>query len=353
MIFREKKRFQKLELSLLFALIVFFIMLLTILLVFGGMYFLFRLQIVTGLQLKSLPLLLFALVSLITGTVLAAMVSKCPLSPLRKIMKATDRVAAGDYSTRIYFKGPLEFKQLSESFNHMAEEIGSVEMLRHDFVNNFSHEFRTPIVSIRGFARMLKRDDLTTDERNEYLDTIIDESERLAELASNVLNLSKIERQSILADKKHYNVSEQLRLVIALLDGKWSDKHIDITFDCGEIFLYGSEDLLKQAWINLLDNAIKFSPDYGTISLAIHLQGQTVVFSFADQGEGMSEETAAHIFDKFYQGDTSHGTKGNGLGLTITKRIIELHGGSIAIASTGKEGTVFEIRLPPDRNMEM
>ncbi len=124
-----------------------------------------------------------------------------------------------------------------------------MEMLRSDFVNNFSHEFKTPIVSVRGFAKMLKRDDLTDEERNEYLDTIITESERLAELSTNILNLTKIEQQTILTDKKQFNVSEQIRLVIAMLSGKWQEKRLEFDFDCGEIYLTGNEEMLKQVWM--------------------------------------------------------------------------------------------------------
>ena len=158
------------------------------------------------------------------GTTLAFLFSKLPLKPIRTVCEAADKIADGDYNVRINLKGPAEFIQLAESFNHMAEELGSVEMLRSDFVNNFSHEFKTPIVSVRGFAKMLKRDDLTDEERNEYLDTIITESERLAELSTNILNLTKIEQQTILTDKKQFNVSEQIRLVIAMLSGKWQEK---------------------------------------------------------------------------------------------------------------------------------
>lgn len=225
----------------------------------------------------------------------------------------------------------------------MAREIGSVEMLRSDFVNNFSHEFKTPIVSVRGFAKALKWDNLSEEERDEYLDIIISESERLADLSTNVLYLSKIEQQAILTDKHRFNLSEQMRLVIALLDKKLSGKDIQIYFDCGEFSLVSNEEMLRQVWINLIDNAIKFSPAHGVIEIQItQVNGKTSV-SVSNQGEKIPPETAAHIFEKFYQGDASHTTKGNGLGLAIVKRIIQLHGGMVSLKQSEPDRIVFEV----------
>lgn len=336
---------KNIRLSLLFAAMVFVIMLSTMTLGFFGTYFLVDHGIVTGVKIERLPLFLFCIISILIGTLLAAVFSRLPLKPLREIMAAVDKIADGDYSARIDLKGTEDFKTLSQKFNHMAEEIGSVEMLRSDFVNNFSHEFKTPIVSIRGFAKALKWDDLAPEEREEYLDIIISESERLSDLAANVLYLSKIETQTILTDKTKFNVSEQIRLVIALLDQKFLEKHIEIIFDCREFFIRGNQEMLKQVWINLLDNAIKFSPENGTVTIQIHQAQEHLVFRILDQGCGMSQETMAHIFDKFYQGDISHSTSGNGLGLAIVKKIVELHGGTVSVSSSGS-GSTFEIKLP-------
>ena len=343
--YKTKFSWKDVKLSLLFASMMFVIMLTTMTLVFLGTHLLVYLGLVEGVKSERLPLFLFCIVSIIIGTLLAAIFSRRPLKPLREIMAATDKIADGDYSVRIDLKGPEEFKTLSQKFNHMAEEIGSVEILRSDFVNNFSHEFKTPIVSIRGFAKALKWDDLAPEEREEYLDIIISESERLSDLAANVLYLSKIETQTILTDKTKFNVSEQIRLVIALLDQKFLEKHIEIIFDCREFFIRGNQEMLKQVWINLLDNAIKFSPENGTVTIQIHQAQEHLVFRILDQGCGMSQETMAHIFDKFYQGDISHSTSGNGLGLAIVKKIVELHGGTVSVSSSGS-GSTFEIKLP-------
>lgn len=336
----------KLRLSLLFALVVFAIMLVTMGALFLVTLLLHHLGMFGMDGVQPRPLFIFVLVSLIVGTVLAVIFSTYPLRPLREIMDATDKIAAGDYSVRLEPKGMDEFRRLAVKFNHMAEELGSVEMLRSDFVNNFSHEFKTPIVSIRGFAKMLKWEELAQEEREDYLDIIIEESERLSELATNVLNLSKIEQQTILTDQKRFNVSEQIRLVIAMMDSKWTEKHIRFEVLCDEVYVTGNSELLQQVWINLLDNAIKFSPDGGKIAVQAERLDDRQVILICDQGEGISPEAAAHIFDKFYQGDPSHATKGNGLGLTLSKRIIDLHNGVLRIRQTGPTGTIFEVQLP-------
>lgn len=339
-------RMKKIQLAMLFAAIVFLILLVTMLIVFGGIFILQKLGLTLIDEMSRVPLFTFAIVSIGVGTALAFLFSKLPLKPIRTVCKAADKIAEGDYSVRINLKGSAEFSQLADSFNHMAQELGSVEMLRSDFVNNFSHEFKTPIVSIRGFAKMLRRDDLTDEERNEYLDTIITESERLAELSTNVLNLTKIEQQTILTDKKRFNVTEQIRLVIAILSEKWQKKNLEFDFDCGEIFLVGNEEMLKQVWINLLDNAIKFSPIGGTITIKLSRTVKSVIINITNADSTLTEEQASHIFDKFYQADKSHAASGYGIGLAIVKRIIELHGGEISVEPDEKSKVSFNIELP-------
>ncbi len=343
-----RNRLRRMRLSFLLALFVFAVMLLSMFLVLTAQFFLFKSHIII-VSFELLPYIEFAVASLLLGVLLSIFFSRRSLGPLSEIMEATDAVAAGDYSVRVAPGGSDEFRMLGEKFNHMAEELGSVELLRSDFINNFSHEFKTPIVSIRGFAKVLKWNDLTEDERSEYLDIILEESERLAALSENVLVLSRIENQTILTDKTRFNVSEQLRLAIDLMDGKWPDKHIDFAFDGGEVCLEGNEQLLQQVWINLLDNAVKFSPDGGTVEVSVTQEGERTTVRVSDRGPGMTEEVRAHVFDKFYQGDASHTTKGNGLGLSIVKRIVELHGGTVEARSREGGGTLFVVtfRLSP------
>ncbi|WP_337912559.1 HAMP domain-containing sensor histidine kinase [Paenibacillus arenosi] len=288
----------------------------------------------------------FGTASVLVSILASLIFSRIPLSPIRKVIRASEELAKGNFSVRIQLKGPKELRKLNRSFNHMAEELGSLEMLRSDFINNFSHEFKTPIVSLRGYAKVLKRKNLTDEERNDYLDIIINESERLAELATNVLQLSKIESQAIITEKTTFNLTEHIRTVIVLLEPKWSAKHISFQFDSSELIVTANEDMLSQVWINLLDNAIKYSPSYSEITIVMDSIDQQVRISIHNDGPGIDMSQQKYIFDKFYQGDSSHASSGNGLGLSIAHKIVALHDGTIQVASSDDTGTTFEVILP-------
>jgi signal transduction histidine kinase len=287
-------------------------------------------------------------VSIIMGTAIAAFFSKRALNPIRKVIDATHRVAEGDFSTRVDIKGIPELVELSFSFNKMTHELSSVETLRRDFINSFSHEFKTPIVSIRGFAKILKENDLEEKEKQEYLEIIITESERLAALSTNVLNLSKYEAIEIIAEKSLYRVDEQIRRAVVMTEPKWSAINLDVDVVLEEITFNGSADLTQQVWLNLIDNAIKFSGMDGILTIRLEHWNNGFRFTIKDSGIGMDEQTVNRIFDKFYQGDASHTKSGNGLGLSIVKRIIDLHGGHIEVQSSLGEGSEFIIWIPTD-----
>ncbi|MDY3918579.1 MAG: HAMP domain-containing sensor histidine kinase [Candidatus Limivivens sp.] len=335
-------------LTLRFVISTFLILLLDLALSFGILVFLQKLGILSGISKGSLlrPLILLCLISIILGTALSLVFTRHILAPIEEVIRFADELASGNFNVRINVKGAREVQELTRSFNHMAEELGSLEMLRSDFVNNFSHEFKTPISSIKGFAKMLQREDLTPEERREYLEIIVNESERLTDLATNVLNLSKIETQTILTGQTVFNCSEQIRQIIALLEPKWSKKCLHFFFECDELEINANSELLEQVWINLLDNAIKFSPVNSVISLLLRKRSGCILLTITDCGPGIRSDTEAHIFDKFYQGDTSHTVAGNGLGLTIAQKIIELHKGTIRVAKTGPSGTTFEVMIP-------
>lgn len=340
-----KKQNSQLGLAALFSLIVLIILVITTLIVMIVSFALDSL----GLKFPEhvgprLPMIVIMLASIAVGTVVSVFMSRVALKPIRKVIAAMNRLASGDFSARLDIKKPPELADLAESFNLMAQELSNTELLRTDFINNFSHEFKTPIVSVKGFAEMLKYDDLTKEERDEYLDIVISESSRLASLASNVLNMSKIEKLEILPQKELLNVGEQIRKCVILLQQKWEQKKLDVTIDGEDCFIEGNEELLSQLWLNLIENAIKFSPECGTVSLSIS-GGPEFVFRIHNSGKPISDEGLRHVFDKFYQDDNSRTSAGNGLGLSICKRIAELHGGGIS-AESGESGTTFTVNIP-------
>lgn len=336
------------SLTLRFAIGIFALLLLDVLICSVFVLFLFRLGYWSEDHANQWwePLILLAASSVILGSGLSVFFSRRFLAPVQNAVWMADRLAEGDFQARMEPDGSREMRRLAESFNHMAQELGSLELLRSDFVNDFSHEFKTPIASIRGFARMLQREDLSREERKEYLEIIVCETNRLTDLATNVLNLSRLEKQTILSGQTEFNCTEQLRRVLALLEPKWWKKGQQFLFEGDEICLTGNKELLDQVWINLLDNAIKFSPENSVIRILFRKRPGCVLFTLTDQGAGMTQEEQRHVFDKFYQGDASRNVSGNGLGLSIAKRIVELHKGSIEIVKSDVKGTVFEVRLP-------
>lgn len=291
-------------------------------------------------------------VSLPVGAIVSAVASKVPLKPVRNLINSMDRLASGDFKTRVNV-GPVmkkypAFVQLTESFNKMAAELENTEVLRSDFINNFSHEFKTPIVSIAGFAKLLKREDLTQQQRTEYLDIIEEESLRLSYMATNVLNLTKVENQTILTDVTSFNLSEQLRSCVLLLETKWAKKNLAFHLEFEEYRIRANEELLKQVWINLIDNAIKFSADAGEILINIDDCGKTYRVSITNYGVDIPQESQKKIFNKFYQADESHADEGNGIGLAIVKKIAQLHQGSADVES-GNGVTNFTVTLPKNK----
>lgn len=280
------------------------------------------------------------------GTALTVLFSKKALNPIRKMIEATHQVSEGNFDVEVNIKGIGELEELSESFNKMTRDLAGTETLRRDFINNFSHEFKTPIVSIRGFAKILKDGDLTEEERREYLDIIISESDRLADLSTNVLNLSKYENMNIVTETKLFPLDEQIRRRIVLMEPKWSVKELVFNVELEPVNFRGNEDIIQQIWVNLLDNSIKFSQPQGSIDVQLLKTEDGVLFKLQDKGAGMDQQTAAHIFDQFYQGDASRSKEGNGLGLALVKRIVELCGGSISVESQEGQGTAFFVWRP-------
>lgn len=315
------------------------------------------LSVVNGVSedLKSF-LLTVALISLPNSVMVALLISKVPLKPIRNLIDNMDRLADGDFHTRVEVGAIMRryppFVSIARSFNRMAEQLGSTELLRSDFINNFSHEFKTPIVSIAGFARLLRRETLSREQQQEYLTIIEEESLRLSYMATNVLNLTKLENQTILSDVSEFNLSEQIRSSILLLENKWSRKELDFDLSLEqEHWIRGNEEQLKQVWINLIDNAVKFSPQWGMIEIGIAETEKELLVSVRNQGSHITQEQQKKIWNKFYQADESHAAEGNGVGLAIVKRIVELHRGRADVSSE-RNSTTFTITLPKMSNKQ-
>ena len=314
-------------------------------------YLLRLITVFEGLYLNATLLVAaMALSCIIIGTAISAASTKIWLGRITRISKAMRDIAKGSFSRRVPENDKketlTEIGELERTFNQMASDLEGIEMFRNDFINNFSHEFKTPIVSIRGFARQLQSGNLTEAQRDEYIAIIVAESERLATMSQNVLLLTKLENQTIVSEKTEFYLDEQIRSCILLLEKSWSEKDIELDIDLDLVKYTFNEEMLSHVWINLFSNAIKFTPNGGKISCSLKKVGEKTVFRISDTGKGMSEEVKSRIFEKFYQGDASHTTTGNGIGLNIVQRVVFLAGGSISVDSEEQKGSEFTVELP-------
>jgi len=286
------------------------------------------------------------LTSIIIGTIISLITSRRVLKPLNELINATKEIAKGNFSVQVVNNHNCgELGDLISSFNDMVRQLNGVEMLHRDFINNFSHEFKTPIISIRGFAKQLKNSTLTNEEREEYADIIIRESERLTNMSTNILILDKLENQVIVSNKTKFSLDEQLRNCILLLEKQWESKNLDLQIDLSEVTIFNNEEMLEQVWLNLIGNAIKYSPENSKLTIECYKNGSEIKIKIIDSGIGMTDEVMAHIFDKFYQGDLAHKSEGNGLGLSIAKRILDLCDGKISVKSKLNKGSTFTVWL--------
>lgn len=279
----------------------------------------------------------------IIGAALSLLTNKFLMHYVNDMFDGMEKLAEGKYETRLDFGKVDSLAVAADSFNKLAEQLENTEILRTDFVNNFSHEFKTPIVSIKGLISLLRSGKVPEEKKAEYLKIIEEEIDRLAVMTTNVLNLSKIENQTIITDKSKFNLSEQIRTCILLDEKKWSERELSLELDFDEHEIVGSEDLLKQVWINLIDNAIKFSKRGSTLAVEIEELTGSLRVSFTNEGKEIGEEEKQKIWQKFYQTEKTHSKSGNGIGLSIVKRIVELHGGEVGVTSGEGKNTFFVI----------
>ncbi len=296
---------------------------------------------------RRIPLFLFFVGSVLLGCIIALYVGKVIIQPIQKIGKAFHELSEGNFSIRVSENEQIaEIREIAEQFNAMTHDLSHIETLRTDFVANVSHEFKTPISSIEGYATLLQNRSLSAEKHDHYVEKILDNSRRLTNLTSNMLLLSKLENQEMVLDNKSFRLDEQIRKTILLLEDKWSEKNIQFDMELPLQMYYGSEQLLERVWSNIIDNAIKFSAFDGMIRIGMEATQCEISVTVTDHGEGMPEDVIKYIFEKFYQGDSSRKAKGNGLGLALVKRIVDICKGKIEVESKLGQGSSFTVTLP-------
>lgn len=299
------------------------------------------------MQHRESSLIFFAIISVIIGMIISKFVARRPIASIVEISEATKEIAKGNFNVQMNEDIRVtEIQTMARNFNLMVRELAATEILRNDFVENVSHEFKTPLAAIEGYVTLLQRKGLSEEKRKEYTDRILFNTKRLSALTGNILLLSRLENQEIEIKKESYSLDEQLREILLMYEPQWSGKKLDLDIDLDSVICCGNKELLAQVWQNLIGNAIKFVSDKGNIRVLLRQKQNAIVVSVVDNGPGMSKEVMGRIYEKFYQGDTSRASSGNGLGLTLAKRIVDLHGGTISVSSKEGKGTTFTVSLP-------
>ena len=269
--------------------------------------------------------------------------------PVKIIIDATEKIMQGDFSVRVrpmHGAGMEGFNQIGMAINAMAAELSGTETLRTDFIANVSHELKTPLAVMGNYATMLQRPGITEEEKNEYAKAISEAARKLAQLITNILKLNKLENQQIFPQPKEFDLGEQLCECLLVFEDAWEAKNLEIETDIeDDVRIKSDPELLSLVWNNLISNAVKFTPDGGTIGLSLKTEDGSVIVQVRDTGCGMKPETGMHIFEKFYQGDTSHATQGNGLGLALVKRVVDILSGEIGVQSIYGQGSTFTVKF--------
>lgn len=298
------------------------------------------------LEVRLPPWLWVVVFGTVLSGVLGWLISAMFFEPITRLSRAMRRVGAGDFSVRLETNSRIrEVRDTYDNFNLMTKELGTTEIIQTDFVSNVSHEFKTPINAIEGYA-MLLQSGAQDSEQALYVDKILLNTRRLNELVSNILLLSRIDHQAIVSSSQRYRLDEQVRQAILLLEPKWDKKELELDVDLDALDYTGNESMMLHVWVNLLDNAIKFNPQNGLLRLRLRCDGHCAVFTVEDSGPGIDPEAQKHIFDKFYQADISRMSEGNGLGLALVKRILDVCGGSVFVENLPTAGCRFTVKLP-------
>ena len=286
-------------------------------------------------------------ISIIMASFFAYYINNHLLRPIRKLSEASQTVAKGNFDIKLDLRTDIEeLNTTFDNFNNMITELNSIETLRNDFVANVSHEFKTPLAAIEGYTMLLQDESLSETERNEYISKITENTRRLSSLTGDILLISKLDNQTFNSEKHSFRLDEQLREAILIHEQGWTTKELELEIELAEICYNGEESLLLQVWQNLIGNAVKFTPEGGRITVRMTEFEDVVAVTVSDNGIGMDDATINHIFEKFYQADSSHRGEGNGLGLALCKKIVTRIGGSISAESTPGKGSVFTVILP-------
>jgi signal transduction histidine kinase len=285
------------------------------------------------------------IIGLLVGILVTYFLSRLFFDPIKKLGVAMEKVAHGDFEVRVKTKSTAkEINEIYSGFNIMVEELNATEILQTDFVSNVSHEFKTPINAIEGYAMLLQSYEELDEQQREYIDKIVHNTKRLSSLTGSILLLSKIESQSIPTNQTVFSLDEQIRESIVALEPLWSSKSVEFDVEMDRVEYYGNEMLMRHVWDNLIGNAIKFGPEGATVKIRLTKHIGKIVFSVEDDGGGIPEEAQKHIFNKFYQADNSHKQSGNGLGLPLVKKILAIENGDVSVENTEK-GCIFTVSL--------
>lgn len=289
----------------------------------------------------------FSVTSIAVATVLSMFVSRAMLYPVRDFSDAAKRISKGDFSKKLNEYNLIEeIASASKNFNLMMSELEKLEGFRSEFAASVSHEFKTPLGKIKGYAELLREGDLSEKERENYINQIIYGVDKLNAMSEKMLSLARFENQQIVSNKTKFSLDEQLRQCFLVYETRWSEKEIEPSFELCELDYFGDSNLLSHIWTNLFDNAIKFTKKGGNINIELKKEKNNAVVTVFNSGDGIKEECISHIFEKFYQVDPSRNDKGSGLGLSLVKRIVELCSGEISVKSELGVGTEFKVSLP-------
>lgn len=327
------------------AIIFLFIIIISVLALKEGLFFKNEPQPVSALgNFILISFILFVLLMIFVYTH-----NRKIIKAIKSLEDATARVAKGDFKIQLPFTDDANINSYIYNFNKMVKELDGMQTLKEDFISNVSHEFKTPLSVIQSYTKALRKNNLDAKTKKQYEEVLDTNIKKLTNLTTNILNLSKLEHQEIVLDKKEFLLDEQIRQCIVSFEPEWSKKNIDFNLDLPKTTYYGSEDLIAQIWQNIIGNAIKFCNQDGKIDISITTKESEISVTITDNGIGMSEEVSNKIFEKFYQGDTSHSSEGNGLGLALVNRILKICKGKISIKSKENEGSTFTVNLPIEK----